>query len=185
MKQLIFILSLVLLGVFAFFSCKKWTDPTPVNDPRLTNPYCNDPTAVNYNWGFPGKPNNTVCFYPTDVFRGSYMIKDTVFQVSTGYILYSDSFVLQVYALSHTKIAALGFCSAADSLKLTAGLSYIATLDTLVGDSVTNQGQFWCRLRDTVSGTMYDSPIDSLLHINFQIVSDTGITTHIGTGKKL
>ncbi len=168
------------------FACKKWQDPAPTNDPRLTNPYCNDPEAVNYNWGFPGKPDNSLCFYPKDLFLGDYLFVDSIYITSSNTFIHSDSLILHIYsrAGSNSKIAVVGFCGA-DSLKLTAGASYIATIDTLIGDTLTYRGQQWCRVVDTVNGTIYNSRVDTLLHINLQIISDTGITTHMGKAKKL
>lgn len=167
-------------------ACNKWKDPAPYTDPRLTNPYCNDPEAVNYNWGFPGKPDNTVCFYPTDVFRGTYVLTDSVYQTSTGFLLYGSVDTIQIYALSHTKLAILGLCNGGDSLKLTAGLTMVARVDTTVGDTtVLRWGQLLCRTQDTVSGTVTFSTLDSLLHFTLDVVSDTGTTQHLGKAKKL
>lgn len=178
---------IVVVVVVGLFACNKWKDPAATTDPRLTNPYCNDPEAVNYNWGFPGKPDNTICFYPKDLFVGNFLYVDSVYITASNTFIYSDSLVLHIYSTpgSNSKIAVLGFCSGGDSLKLTAGATYTATVDTLIGDSVTARGQRWCRVKDTVSGTIFDSRIDTLLHINLQIISDTGITTHMGKAKKI
>jgi hypothetical protein len=186
MKQLLIILTIASVVTFGLIACKKWKDPAPTTDPRLTKPYCNDPEAVNYNWGFPGKPDNTLCFYPKDLFVGNYLFVDSVYIPARGLFIYSDSIVLHIYSTpgSNSKINVIGFCGG-DTLKLTAGQSFIATVDTLIGDSLTYRGQYWCRKVDTVSGTIFDSRIDTLLHINLQIVSDTGITTHIGKAKKI
>ncbi len=186
MKQLLAILSIASIITLGLFACNKWKDPAPTNDPRLTNPYCNDPDAVNYNWGFPGKPDNSLCFYPKDLFIGTYMYVDSVYITDRNLFIYADTVYLHIYSrpASNSKIAIVGFCGS-DSLKLTAGASYIATIDTLIGDTLTSRGQQWCRAKDTVSGTVFNSRIDTLLHINLQIVSDTGITTHIGKAKKI
>lgn len=187
MRKNLFFLTLVVLAVASFVACNKWKDPAPVNDPRLTNPYCNDPGAVNYNWGFPGKPDNSICFYPTDLFKGTYLFIDSVYQSSTGYFLYEDSITLNFYPIdgSHTRLAVIGFCGT-DSLLLTAGVgSFTASVDTTLGDSLTYRGQRWCRILDTVNGTILNSRIDTLLHVNLQIISDTGITTHVGKARKI
>lgn len=175
-------IGIVLLGGLAFYSCKKWTDPPPTTDPRLNNPYCNDPIAVNYNWGFPGIPDNSICYYPTDIFRGNWLYTDSVYQQSSGLFLYTREETLRVYALSKTTLAIQGFC--ADSLKMTA-TGYLANVDTIVGDTLTNRGQLWCRLQDTVNGTVSYSRIDSMLHVSLTVISDTGITNHIGKARKL
>ena len=165
------------------FSCAKWKDPKGY-DPNLPNHYCNDPAAVNYNWGFPGKADNTVCFYPTDLFKGSYLFRDSIYR-DTLFIRY-DSFILNMSAQSHTKITVGGFCMNGNQIVLTAGPTYVATVDTTVGDSTTlNLGQIMCRTQDTVSGTISKDRIDStLLHITLQVVSDTGTTTHYGSARK-
>src|ERR1043165_6289024 len=93
------ILSLALVMGFAF-SCKKWQDPAPKEDPRLTRPYCNDPEAVNYNWDFPGKPDNSVCFYPSDLFAGTYTFWDTVTHVEKELLLSADSLSVSITTAS-------------------------------------------------------------------------------------
>ncbi len=171
-------------AVILIFSCKKYQDSAPVNDPRLTNPYCNDPAAVNYNWGFPGKADNTICFYPTDLFRGTYQYIDSVYLTSSNYFIYADTLILSIHSLSHTRISVFGFCGNGDSLNLTA-VGYVSTIDSAVGDSVTARGQFLCRMADTVSGSISDNLLDTTLHIYFNVVSDTGLTYHMGRAKKL
>jgi len=179
---------LILLLTCLSLSCNKWVDPKPVTDPRLTNPYCNDPTAVNYNWGFPGKPDNTVCFYPTDMFAGRFLFIDSIYSESGlnfGNFLYALTDTLSVTTLSHTKMTIAGFCSTGSIMKLTA-LTFTATVDTTVGDTLTTtQGQLLCRTKDTVYGTIFYSRTDSLLHINFQVMSDTGLSSHVGKARKL
>ena len=163
MKKLLFtILSLLFIGA-VFYSCKKWTDPAPTNDPRLTNPYCNDPNAVNYNWGFPGKPDNTLCYYPTDLFKGTYEYIDSVYIASSALFIYSKVETLTVYARSQTQLTVFGLCDAPDSLLLHASSNFIATVDSLVGDTLTVRGQTMCRIQDTINGTITYSRIDSLL----------------------
>lgn len=179
------LLAVVLVVTAMVGSCKKWQDAAPVDDPRLTNPYCNDVDAVNYNWGFPGKPDNTKCFYPTDLFIGTYVFTDSVYLTTTGDFLYAQPETLQVYSISKSKIALLGFCGGNDSLFMTAGKDYVANMDTLVGDTLTARGQLWCRNLDTVFGNLTINRLDSLLGINFTVVSDTAITNHYGRAKKL
>jgi len=185
MKYFITIAVLFLVGVEVFFSCAKYKDPKPYTDPQLTNPYCNDPVAVNYNWGFPGKPDNSICFYPNQLFAGTYVYHDSVYLTASGLFIYTDSLTLYIYSLSHTAIAVVGFCSNGDSLILAAGPTYVATMDTTEGDStVINWGQKFCSLGDTVMGTITKNRIDtpSQLYFNLQVASDTGVlTTHSGT----
>ena len=185
MKYIISILILLTVGTTVFYSCAKWKDPAPINDPRLTNPYCNDPAAVNYNWGFPGKPDNSICFYPNSLFVGTYMYYDSVYKDTL--FLGADSFLVNIFATdtSHTRIFLQGFCGR--DMRLTALPGYQATVDTLVGDTTTTsagQNNF-CRLQDTLSGIISRDRLDSptVLHINFQVASDTGLTVHVGTAK--
>ena len=170
-------------GVFIVLSC-KYKDPAAKTDPRLTNPYCNDPTAVNYNWGFPGKPDSSVCFYPTDVFKGVYEYHDSVFLQPSGLFIYADTFLMTINRISNTKFSVSGFCSNNESLILTASAQYLATLDTTMGDTLTtNHGQRFCSISDTISGTFTkDRIVDSILYISLLVASDTGvISTHVGT----
>lgn len=167
-------------------SCQKYKDPSPRTDARLTNPYCNDPAAVNYNVGFPGKPDNTVCIYPSDVFKGSYIFRDSVFHTSDNIFLFYDSVVINIDPASHSKISVTGICNSGGVLTLTAGPTFLATVDTTIGDTtVINWGQPLCRPVDTFTGTIFRDRIDTtLLHITLQVASDTGMTTHIGDARK-
>jgi hypothetical protein len=185
--KLFFAYSLLLIAALAgWVSCTKYKDK---KGPAFTgtNHYCNDPNAANYNWGFPGIPDSTVCIYPTDLFAGKYQFIDSVFLQSNGYFIFVDTFTLTFYKLSLTKLGVTGFCSTADTFYLTAGADFVATVDTLEGDSITNQGQKFCVLGDTVNGTFTkDRIFDSLMYLSLQVISDTGaITNHIGTAKKI
>ena len=169
-------------------ACAKQTDTKAVPDPRLTKHYCNDPAGVNYNWDFPGIADNTVCFYPTDIFKGVYRFTDSVFFKSTGFFIRADTFELVIRKHSNTKFAIIGFCASGDSLLLTAGANYIATLDTTMGDTTTAvRGQRLCSVADTIYGSLNKDRLnDSLLYVFFTVASDTGVkSTHIGTAKLL
>jgi hypothetical protein len=192
MRYIISIGLLLAVGTVFVLSCIKYKDTKATPDPRLTNPYCNDPNAVNYNWGFPGKPDSTVCFYPTDVFSGTWEYHDSVFVQPSGLFIYADSFVMTITKLSRTKMTVSGFCGGGGSLTLTAGLLFIATVDTTIGDSLLNatinadEGQPFCMPQDTVNGTFTKNIIsDSMMSIVLTVNSDTGvISTHIGTAYK-
>ena len=170
-KKILFILCSVLV----LYSCQKWQDK-PAADPHLSNKYCNDPTAVNYNWGFPGTPDNTVCYYPTDVFKGTYTFKDSVYLPDDS-LAFVKSYTLNVIAINHVNMAVMGFCGTSDSLKFTAGKYGMATADT---NAVS--GQFFCRQLDTLTGNLV---IDSAgFQISFKVQSDTGYTIHSGQAIK-
>lgn len=189
------VVSLILLSVMAAMpSCNKYKykDADPVTDPRLSNPYCNDPAATNYNWGFPGKPDNSVCFYNSSLFVGRYKLLDSVYitPLDSGGLgalfLGADSFDIEITALDNIKISLAGFCANGNRLTLSARNTYLATVDSTLGDTSTlTRGQPLCRLQDTVTGTIVKDRIDTgLLHITLQIISDTGVTTHTGDARK-
>ncbi len=184
MQKIFTIAALIILIAGGIFSCNKYTSPKGYTDPRLTNHYCNDPKGVNYNWGFPGIPDNTLCFYPTDVFAGKYLFRDSVY-LQTGYIfIFADSIVLTIKKLSDSQMSVFGLCPNGDSLLMTATPLFTAYVDTLVGDTLTNWGQSFCGSKDTINGTISQNRIDSVLTINFQVISDTSvITLHTGHAK--
>jgi hypothetical protein len=176
----------VLVATGLLYACKKYKDPAPYNDPRLTNPYCNDPDAINYNWGFPGKPDNSVCIYAVDEMKGSYILKDSVVVESSALLVGTDSiniYLTQVGS-SKTKMDVSGFCSSG-SLMITTGRVTVAAVDTTVGDSLTSRGQLFCRVQDTVTGTFILDPIDKqLLHVSLRIKNDTTVLILVGDARK-
>ena len=181
-----YFVSILALMVVIIASCSKYQDK---KGPAFTgtNHYCNDATAANYNWGFPGIPDNTVCIYPSDLYVGKYIFQDYISLLSNGLPILVDTFTLTFYRLSSSKLAVLGFCANGDSLFLTAAPTFIASVDTTEGDSVTNWGQKLCSIGDTINGTFTkDRIFDSLMYLNLQVASDTGVVTvHIGTAKKV
>jgi len=188
MRRLLLIAVVFFAVAGLFYSCKKYKDAAPVTDPRLTNPYCNDPEAVNYNWGFPGKPDNTVCFYPSDLYVGTYKFRDSIYTLS-GLFISADSFELNISRIPGTqknRINVAGFCGGGILLALTASASYTATIDTVIGDSLSmHQGQQFCHVYDTVTGNIDRDRVDStLLRVSFQVVSDTATYTHTGRAIK-
>jgi hypothetical protein len=182
---LIFFSFLLLLA-----SCKKWEDKAAPGDNRLgSKKYCNDPGAVNYNWDFPGIPDNTVCFYPTDVFNGRYLILDSIFYTAGYAYARTDSIILNLVPQSRSKLqvtALKGWCPD-KILNFTADRFFKATADsTLLPDSVVMTGQLFCRDKDTISGFISRKQADSNhIRINFTVLTDTGISFHVGTGTKL
>ena len=187
MRYIVF-LALLFIGGMGVFSCTKYKDTKTTGNPHLTNPYCNDPNAVNYNWNFPGTPDNSICFYPTDIFKGVYEFHDSVFFTTTGFFISYDTFIITIAKNSTTKFTIAGFCTSGASLGLTAGVNYVATVDTMIGDSTTTvRGQPLCSVADTINGTLTKDRLnDSLMYINFVVASDTGVTTtHIGSARLL
>ncbi len=185
MKKLVYACGiLTLLAV----SCSK-DSSTHSTDDRLSRPYCNDPLAVNYNQTFPGTPDNSICYFPTEVFRGEYTFADSVYDQDYQR---RDSleYPISILALDKTKFVILGFCfkgqKEGDSLKFTADRFYKATADsTLTTDSVKLNGQLACNIKDTISGFILRDKYDTtLLHINITVLTDTGAAYHIGSAKK-
>lgn len=167
-------------------SCKKWQDPVSQQNPQIANPYCNDPDAVNYNWGFPGKPDNTVCFYASDLFQGTYKLYDTVYDPKSDLFLSADSMIITVSKIAKKKVSVAGMCIDGQKITFSTQAAYLASSDTTVGDSLTlHPGQFFCRTQDTVTGTLMRDKVDtSLIYISLTVVSDTGTTLHVGRARR-
>jgi hypothetical protein len=171
-------LVLVLCGLAA---CQSKEEDYPATDPRLgTRVYCNIPGAVNYNWGFPGKPDNSVCFYGPDLFRGSFSYRDTILKPD-GTIdspRSGQAYTLNIYGLDTSRAILLGLCPGGDTLYLHAPRTgFRASLD-----SSTVKGQRLCRTQDTVSGLLLRELSDtSRLSLSFTVYSDTAVNLHRGT----
>jgi hypothetical protein len=184
----------ILFAVLALASCKKYEDKVGVAGDQLTNSYCNDPEAVNYNWGFPGKPDNTLCFYPTDSLIGTYFFRDTIFYSQDMKFTRVDSFEIALELIDRTRfrfrpLKNSVFCSD-DVVNFKADKFFKATADsTWLPDSVQIPGQaLKCRRQDTLSGFITTtSQHDKKIKINFTVISDTGskLTYHIGTATKI
>lgn len=160
-------------------SCSKWQDKEG-EDLGLSNRYCNDPLAINYNHGFPGVADNSVCVFPADPFAGTYIFNDTVYLPDPD-TLYPEQVMLRVVALSRQQLALEQFCP---SRRLTffADRYYRAVSDT---DSLIGPGrQLMCRIADTMSGSIEFRPSDSSLYLDFSVVSDTGTSVHKGRAYK-
>lgn len=160
-------------------------------DARLDRPYCNDPQAVNYNWDFPGKPDNSICFFPTDVFRGTYTFYDSLYDVDFQR-RDSSYYDIHLYAIDKSKFVLTGLCNKGittenDTVIFTADRFYKATADsTNTNDSVKLKGQVMkCKLSDTLSGFIMKDKTDSgILRFNLTIFTPKGVMYHIGTAKK-
>lgn len=168
-------LSLCLLAL----SCKKYEDKPGPDDPRLVRPYCNDPEAVNYNWDFPGKPDNSVCKYPADVFAGRYQFNDSIYDAGNSLVL-RQQYTLTLTARSRSALDITGFCGPGDAIKMTASRFFRASVDTTI-----EAGQPFCRSLDTLSGYITRTAADDTrLKFFFTVVSDTGLSYHQGTAIK-
>jgi|SRR5690554_613977 len=146
-----------ILAIFAFIltgiiSCKKEGDPDPIDlEDQLTNPFCNDPRAINYNWGFPGKADSTVCQFPVDSFLGNWIFTDSVFYEDETFsevvIRNLQFFSTEDTLLQHMEVH--GWCMNNNIIYLTADRFNNALLDDLIEN---HGGQLGCSSEDTLSG---------------------------------
>jgi len=175
---------LLVLSIVLAISCKPHKDGPGAYDPRLERPYCNDPSAVNYNWDFPGTPDSTVCYFPADRLSGRYMLMDSVFFPDNS--LDSENIrtvYFNLYALSKSGVGMVGFCNDTDTLKFTSDRYLRALADTLF-----TAGQFFCSTADTFTGYMQPPMNDpGSLYIDFTVITDSasgGLKYHRGTAIK-
>lgn len=174
--KLIYFLVLVML----IMGCKRYKDPSPFTDSRISKPYCNDPSAINYNWDFPGIPDNSTCIYPAQIFAGNYLFKDSLID-SIGNVMAIDSFPLQIQMVDSSHLQITGFCG---SLIHTAKANrfYTFTLDSLVGN-----GQTYCAgSQDIISGKASKTGIFDSTQFTMQYLlqTSTGSSNHHGTAIK-
>lgn len=182
---------MVVLLAFVAAGCEKWVDPKAKEDPRISErAYCNDPEAVNFNWNFPGTPDSTTCFYPTDIFKGTYLFIDSIYSSDNTFdsAQSTKSYTLTIVPYSNNKFGIIGFCGN-DPLKFTAERStYRANADSTinVSDTTFDYGQYFCRIQDTLAGFIFKDRNDSSsrLFIEFIVRSDTGLNFHRGTAIK-
>ncbi|MCB0696444.1 MAG: hypothetical protein KDC07_03720 [Chitinophagaceae bacterium] len=179
-------ISIFIVVALLVYSCSKKAPFDTVTEDDLATHYCNDPLAINYNHGFPGTPDNSVCVYPTEVFTGTYSLTDSIYngEYELDTILY---YTIGFKANSLTELRMYGFCPSGDSVRLTADRYYKALVDSTLSlpDSNMVEGHVFCRAVDTIKGTINKYIGDStMLRINLTIASDTGVNYHIGTGVK-
>lgn len=169
--------------------CAKYKDPPKASpDDRLTNHYCNDPRAVNYNWGFPGIADNGVCVFPVDSFVGRWRVLDSVF-LPNGDLYQVSERDLSIEGLGDSLLAQMrlsGWCDRS-GLYFTATKYSRAYADTLIEGS---GGQLACNTTDTLMGLMRLSD-DTLIYpkgtllLEFEVHGGDGrILQHKGTGSR-
>jgi hypothetical protein len=167
-----------IICVLISIGCQKYKDVPGQSDPRLSRKYCNDPSAVNFNFDFPGTADNSVCYYPADVFAGTYSFIDSVY-TSANKVAFTIPLMLTVQAQSHGKFDLSGFC-AGNTLHFSVNRTLRAT-----ADSTILNGQQLCRAQDTLSGSLIRKLGDSTrLQVVLTVLSDTGATIHQGTAYK-
>lgn len=168
------------LTAIGFYACSKYKDP-PNADPADTGRhYCNDSRAVNFNWGFPGTPDNDSCVYPVDSMLGNWVFTDSVFLPNGNF---QDVFTRNLTFTSTedttlTHMAVSGWCAGAP-IAITATKYGLAYVDTLLDGS---PGQLLCTTTDTLSGTFKKTEgIKDTLNISLTLSNTTGTTLHKGT----
>jgi hypothetical protein len=174
------LLTCSVLALLAYTACRKASDPAPKDDPRLTRPYCNDPEAVNYNWDFPGKPDSTVCIYPSDLFAGSWQYSDSIVSADGTEVFDSAKYQLQLTASGRMQLSMKGLCGNNQSINITASRNKLFVIDTVVA-----LGQYLCINTDTIAGggSMYFNESNRFT-FTWVLNSDTGISYHHGTAVK-
>lgn len=163
---------LVLLGTN---SCDKWIDEK-APDIGLDKKYCNIPDAVNYNWNFPGIADSSVCYYPADVFKGDFILYDTIRGNNDSFIS-AQTRQLHIEADGKEKIIIGGFCDNTGNLYFTANRYLRAVSDTTLANE---GGQLICRETDTLFGEISRIINTDTFSINFTVYNDTGTIRHKG-----
>jgi hypothetical protein len=158
-------------------ACKRYKDPDP-QQINLTNKYCNNPKAVNFNWGFPGIEDNSTCIYPADAFVGNYVFYDSL-QDATGIFLPEDTLPVQLTKMSDSSLLINGLCSStAFMAKASKNLRFNL-------DSNTTNGQLFCTSIDTINGKgSKELLIDTTIKFTYNILTPSGIKVHKGVFKK-
>src|SRR6187402_2801114 len=113
MSGKIFICIAVILLIYACNKSEPFSTPT---DEQFTNRYCNDPTAINFNHGFPGTADNSICIYPTDVFTGAYQLKDSIYNGEFELDTVLD-YTVKFHTTSLTQLKLSGFCANGDTVR--------------------------------------------------------------------
>lgn len=175
---------LAIVPVVVLFACKKYVDPTAPDIDLGTRKYCNDPRAINYNWGFPGKPDNTECVYPVDSFIGNWSFKDYVLLPSGD----TDAIILRNLTFTSTEdtvlthLAVTGWCGGNQPFYVTANKYGKLTLDTFPGSP---QGQFLCVNTDTAIGTLNKSSyVRDTMKVDITVTNGENIKYHRGLALK-
>lgn len=167
------------LAAVLFYACSKYKEPPKADPAETGRHYCNDSRAVNFNWGFPGTPDNDTCVYPIDSMLGNWVFTDSVFlpngnfqNVFTRNLNFTAT---EDTSLSH--IAVSGWCNGAP-IYITVDRYNLANVDTLLTGAY---GQLLCSATDTVSGTFQkEANIKDTMNINITISGTTGVTFHKG-----
>ncbi len=168
-----------IMGMLLIQNCKKYTDPPIIKIDTFTSKYCNIPTAVNYNWGFPGNIDNSICVFPADVYVGSYTFYDSL-QDANGIYLPNDTFNLNILKNTDTTLFIQGLCANAIQLNARAYKNLRLTLD-----STNNKGQAFCSSADTINGLgILKNYGDSTFSFTYNVYTPAALELHKGTVTK-
>ncbi len=162
-----------MLSLLVFFSCKKYKDPDPFSDSRIKNHYCNDPSAVNFNWDFPGIADNTVCIYPSDIFERNFTMFDTTIN-DVDSVLNTSFYDIEISKIDSTKLTLKGFCGATI---FTAKANRYLKFEL---DSIVYFGQLFCNPSDTIIGNGYRKTFadTTAFYFNYVLQTPNGIEKH-------
>jgi hypothetical protein len=166
--------SLITILSVLFWGCKKYQDPPPQNL-GLTNPYCNNPKAVNYNWGFPGVPVDSVCIFPVDELKGIFTYYDSILDASGVYLPFDTTNII-INKITDSTINIDGLCSTSQPLsaKVTRNLRFYT-------DSTNSLGTIFCNPTDTINGRGTKARIgDTIIGFNYNIFNTSGSVIHKG-----
>lgn len=153
---------------------------------QLTSHYCNIPTAVNYNWGFPGIEDNSICIFATEYFEGNWMFIDSIV-TSDSMTSAIDTVYLQFSAVPNDETRTLldvkGWCNNNETFRIFTDKYFSAKTDT----SFNSLGyQILCNANDTIFGTIKKDIFDTTkLAIQLTNYSVNGVSYHKGTASKL
>lgn len=164
---------LIVLG-----ACTKWKDKT-AQDLGLKNKYCNNPAAINYNYGFPGITDSSVCIFPSSPFVGRYKFQDSIFGLSDQMVL-GDMHTFEIVSVDTVRFKIVNYCSSAQDIFFKANRYYKADVDS----GIALGAWLFCRELDTLRGQLEYNSWDSSLTINWTVNSDTNVTTHKGKAYK-
>jgi hypothetical protein len=179
----------VMAAIFAvplltWYACKKYKDPE-MPDISLDGKYCNNPLAFNFNWGFPGTPDSTVCLFPTDKFTGIWQLEDSIYapdETLLEVVSRTITFTATEDTLKqHMRIS--GWCTPS-SIAVRANKFGLALTDTLIEFSAG--AQIVCN--DTLSGSFYAYPdtvlMPEVMKVNLTRNTSEGMRIHRGTAIK-
>ena len=173
------------LAAMVLFACTKYKDPPPAGpDDRLKDRYCNDSKAVNYNWGFPGIPDNSVCIYAVDSFIGTWIFRDTVLLPNNeiAEIIVKNLTFTSTEDTVKTHLAVTGWCSNSTPFYITANKYGRAIVDSL---ATGVPGQLLCTSTDTLNGYFHKRQYGrDTMKIELTVTNATGTRYHRGVAIK-